>query len=337
MTDARRYAPATERNRDPILDVLRGVLPGTRTGTRDRQRHRRARRVARATPAGADVPAERSRSGQSREHRRMDCACGHLERKRTARARCHGCALVHPDRTGRDSLHQHDPHRAMGGHARSHAQRCRGIAAGRHCCISTDRTSAMGCTPRRATPSSTRTCVRATRRGVYATSKSWSRPPPTRDSPWSIPWRCLRTTCRSCSGATEFELLRRGELRLGRERSLHLAAQLHRGERFVDDHVTPAHRLARGDRRGSFTPCASPSDSAPTARASPAAGMSLPTPCSRPRRRASRRRFRSRFAVATTSARNPVGQPVGSPRTPTDATEMPTSRPIRCQRLYRQA
>ena len=30
-------------------------------------------------------------------------------------------------------------------------------------------------------------------------------------------------------------------------------------------------------------------------------------------------------------------RPVGSPRNPTDATEMPTSSPIRCQRLYRQA
>jgi SAM-dependent methyltransferase len=27
MTDARRYAPATQRNRGPILDLLRGVLP----------------------------------------------------------------------------------------------------------------------------------------------------------------------------------------------------------------------------------------------------------------------------------------------------------------------
>ena len=27
MTDARRYAPATQRNRKPILDLLRGVLP----------------------------------------------------------------------------------------------------------------------------------------------------------------------------------------------------------------------------------------------------------------------------------------------------------------------
>ncbi len=27
MTDPRRYAPATERNRDPILEVLRGILP----------------------------------------------------------------------------------------------------------------------------------------------------------------------------------------------------------------------------------------------------------------------------------------------------------------------
>ena len=47
--------------------------------------------------------------------------------------------------------------------------------------------------------------------------------------------------------------------------------------------------------------------------------------------------LRSRFAVATTSARKPVALPVDSPRKPTDATEIPTSRPIRCQRLYRQA
>ena len=38
-------------------------------------------------------------------------------------------------------------------------------------------------------------------------------------------------------------------------------------------------------------------------------------------------------AVATASARQPVAQPVASPRNPTDATEMPTSSPIRCQRL----
>ena len=29
MSDQRRYAPATQRNRDPILDVLRAVLPST--------------------------------------------------------------------------------------------------------------------------------------------------------------------------------------------------------------------------------------------------------------------------------------------------------------------
>jgi hypothetical protein len=40
------------------------------------------------------------------------------------------------------------------------------------------------------------------------------------------------------------------------------------------------------------------------------------------------------LAVAITSAWKPIGQPVGSLRRPTEATEMPTSSPIRCQRLY---
>lgn len=31
MSDARQYAPATERNRQPILDVLRQALPATGT------------------------------------------------------------------------------------------------------------------------------------------------------------------------------------------------------------------------------------------------------------------------------------------------------------------
>ena len=38
-------------------------------------------------------------------------------------------------------------------------------------------------------------------------------------------------------------------------------------------------------------------------------------------------------AVATTSAFQQVATPVGSPRRATLATDMPTSRPIRCQRL----
>jgi hypothetical protein len=42
---------------------------------------------------------------------------------------------------------------------------------------------------------------------------------------------------------------------------------------------------------------------------------------------------RSRLAVATTSAFQPCATPVGSPRSATLATDMPTSRPIRCQRL----
>jgi hypothetical protein len=43
--------------------------------------------------------------------------------------------------------------------------------------------------------------------------------------------------------------------------------------------------------------------------------------------------FRSFFAVATTSAFQQVATPVASPRRATLATDMPTSRPIRCQRL----
>ena len=38
--------------------------------------------------------------------------------------------------------------------------------------------------------------------------------------------------------------------------------------------------------------------------------------------------------MATTSALHAVATPVGSPRSATDATDTPTSSPIKCQRLY---
>src|SRR5205814_3300163 len=86
----------------------------------------------------------------------------------------------------------------------------------------------------------------------------------------------------------------------------------------------------------SFTCCARPSGSAPSASES-AAGMSLPTTMYPPSPSRTSPALRSRLALATASARKPVAQPVGSPRNPTEATEIPTSSPIRCQRLYMAA
>ena len=119
----------------------------------------------------------------------------------------------------------------------------------------------------------------------------------------------------------------------GREQRFHLAPQpVRRGGRVHRD-VAPGEALSFRDRPRHL-------DVVRQAERQPAdAGRRLrparacPTPCSRPRRRARRRasgrawRWRRRRRSSTSRHRS------ASPRSATLATETPTSRPIRCQRL----
>src|ERR1700749_4768220 len=88
---ARLSSPAAERNRQPILDVLRRVLP--RAG--DRQRQRPARVVVRAPSARLDVAADRIRRGLAAVDRRMERA-GRGRPLRVARSRGRGRPAPEP-------------------------------------------------------------------------------------------------------------------------------------------------------------------------------------------------------------------------------------------------
>jgi hypothetical protein len=113
MKDDRQYAPATLRNRDFILDVLRGVLPTTgvileiASGSGEHVVH-----FARCFPKLVFQPSDPSRCTPERRrmgegHRRHECARAHRPGR---------LAFGLANRISRrDYLHQHDPHLTLGG------------------------------------------------------------------------------------------------------------------------------------------------------------------------------------------------------------------------------
>src|SRR5882762_5748290 len=106
--------------------------------------------------------------------------------------------------------------------------------------------------------------------------------------------------------------------RLRRKQGFQFATRSIRGQVGVDGHVVPHQRLALSHRTHQLHVMSEP-------QRQPAEGE--------------RRRRRQELApdrvsaFATTSALKHVAAPVASPRSPTDATVIPTSRPIRCHRL----
>ena len=83
---ARLSAPAAERNRGPILDVLRRAA-GERLRARNRERHGAARGPLRAGAAGPALAAERSRCAGAALDCRVGCPCRPCQRCRAARVR----------------------------------------------------------------------------------------------------------------------------------------------------------------------------------------------------------------------------------------------------------
>ena len=153
-----RTAPAVARDRDAVLDGLRRVLPARGTVAEIASGSgEHAVYVAAALPALTSLPSDPD-----------------PEARRSVVAHAHGAGVINilppldlgtrvagrPRR--RHRLHQHDPHRPLGGDrgadgggARAHPDRS--IAAS---CSSSGRSGKMAGTARTATPTSTRPCAR---------------------------------------------------------------------------------------------------------------------------------------------------------------------------------
>ena len=121
MSDDRQYAPATLRNRDFILDVLRDVLPTTgvileiASGSGEHVVHF-ARCFPRLVfqPSDPDPDARFSIAAWAKAERRRERTRAHCPRRV-------GTSLA--NRIGqRDYLHQHGPHFALGGDVRTDAR-----------------------------------------------------------------------------------------------------------------------------------------------------------------------------------------------------------------------
>ena len=102
------HREACERNKGPILEVLRREFAAQRAGARGRQRHRTARRALRRPSAASHLAAERG-GGAPATARRADAAGGAGEPARADRARRARAPLARRRRR-RDLQRQHAAH-----------------------------------------------------------------------------------------------------------------------------------------------------------------------------------------------------------------------------------
>ena len=205
LSDARRFAPATARNRAPILAVLERVLPARglvleiASGTGEH-----AAAFAAALPALEFQPSDADPDALAsieawRRH------SGAEEPARSAAARRARAAVAAAGRRGgrRGAVHQHDPHRAVERVSRAARRRRRAARAGR-----TARALRAVSRARRPHRAEQRELRRepARARPALGRSRSRTRSPPrrpradSRSQRWS---RCRPTIARSCSSGAD--------------------------------------------------------------------------------------------------------------------------------------